>query len=44
MKNLNNYIVERGAAPGLGNRKPIHMNPAINMIQSILDELSKHND
>ena len=44
MKNLNSYIVERGAAPGLGNRKPIHINPAINMIQSILDELSKHND
>ena len=44
MKNLNNYIVERGAAPSLGDRKPLHKNPAVNMIQSILDELSKHND
>ena len=44
MKDLNNYIVERGAAPGLGDRKPLHKNPAVNMIQSIFDELSKHND
>lgn len=44
MKNLNNYIVERGAAHSLGDRKPLHKNPAVNMIQSILDELSKHND
>lgn len=44
MKDLNNYIVERGAAPSHEGIKRMHKNPAINMIQSILDELSKHND
>ena len=40
MKNLNKFIIERGAAP----IKHFDKNPAIMMIQSIFDELSKKND
>lgn len=40
MKQLNTYIVERGAAPV----KNFDKNPSIMMIQTILDELLKHSD
>ena len=46
MKDLKNYIIERGPAPKIDKDKIkiIHSNPAVRMIQSILDELSEKND
>lgn len=45
MKNLDNYIIERGPAPIVKDIKVINRNPAINMIKTIIDELSNnHND
>ena len=46
MKNLNNFITERGAAPArnIDNSKVMSKYPHVNMIITIIDELKKHND
>ena len=43
MKQIKDFIIERGLAPNvdLSKKKVINSNPAINMIQIILDELIK---
>ena len=40
MKTLNSFITERGSAPIVKFDK----NPAVIMIQTIINELTKHND
>lgn len=43
MKQIKDFIIERGLAPNvdLSKKKVLNSNPAINMIQTILDELIK---
>lgn len=46
MKSIDNFIIERGAAPNINidNRKIITRYPHVNMIVTIINELKKHND
>lgn len=46
MKNLNNFIIERGVAPNINIDKSKIMSryPHVNMVMSIINELKKHND
>lgn len=46
MKDLNNFIIERGAAPNINIDKSKLMSryPHVNMVMSIINELKKHND
>ena len=46
MKTIKDYIIERGPAPkiNIDKSKIIPSNPAVRMIQTILNELSEKND
>ena len=46
MKNLSNFIIERGAAPNVNidKSKVMPRYPHVNMVMSIINELKKHND